>query len=82
MKVSSHEILEAGRTQAGMTFDDLWLAYFALGGVAPPAELRAYLLGEPATIDYDVVAQAINERFIDLGQNHPMPYLDELCVES
>jgi len=62
-----------------MSVDELWLAYFALGGIALPAVLRSYLGGDGAhSIDYDVLAQAINERFIDQGGNHPVPYSDDL----
>ena len=78
MSAPAHDVLEAGRVQAGMSFDDLWLDYFALGGAAPPERLRAYLADGGVSIDYDVVAQAINERFVGRGGDHPVPYSDEL----
>lgn len=74
-----HAVLEAARTRAGLTFEELWIAYFALGGRAHPDALRAYLAGASAQVtDYDVLAQALNERFLDMGQNHPVPLLNEL----
>lgn len=74
-----HVVLEAARAQASMSFRELWLGYFALGGTAEPGSLRSYLQGRRVnSIDYDVVAQAINEHFIDRGGNHPVPYRDEL----
>jgi hypothetical protein len=74
-----HAVLEAARAQAGMSFRDLWLAYFALGGAAEPDVVRSYLGGRRGySMDYDVLAQAINERFLDHGKNHPVPYRDEL----
>jgi hypothetical protein len=74
-----HTVLDAARQHAGMSFQDLWIAYFALGGTARPDEVRAYLGGGPvASMDYDILAQAINERFIDLGGNHPVPYREDL----
>ena len=74
-----HAVLDAARMHAGMSFQDLWIAYFALGGTAQPNVLRAYLGGSTAhAIDFDVLAQAINERFIDQGANHPVPYRDQL----
>jgi len=74
-----HEILEAARVQAEMTFDELWLAYFALGGADSPEVVRAYLGGLGThPMDYDVLAQAINEKFVDRGGNHPVPYSDDL----
>jgi hypothetical protein len=48
----------------------------AVGGDASPLELEAYLLGLLA-IDphqHDVIAQALNEHFLDCGQDHPVPY--------
>jgi hypothetical protein len=63
-----------------MSFHELWIAYFALGGAARPDEVRAYLGGGAvASMDYDVLAQAINERFLDHGSNHPVPYREELA---
>lgn len=73
-----YEVLEAGRIQADMTRDELWLAYFALGGLASRDAVGAYLDGGGGAMDSDVLAQAVNERFLDLGRNHPVPYLDEL----
>jgi len=75
-----HEIIEAARVQAEMSFDDLWLAYFALGGARPPDMLRSYLRGTATQpMDYDVLAQALNESFVDAGGNHPVPYCDDLA---
>jgi hypothetical protein len=73
-----HAVVEAAREQAGMSHADLWVAYFGLGGVAGPAALRTYLAGRPVpSIEYDLVAQAINERFLDREDISPVPYLDE-----
>lgn len=72
-----HEVLEAGRIQADLSRDELWLAYFALGGSASRDAVYTYLDGRGGAMDYDVLAQAINERFVELGQNHPVPYFDE-----
>jgi hypothetical protein len=75
-----HEVLEAARAHAEMTFADLWMAYFALGGAAAPDALRAYLAGtETPIIDYDVIVHAINERFVEAGGNHPVPYAEDLA---
>jgi hypothetical protein len=82
MSTPDRRILDAGRIQAGMSFEELWMAYFALGGTASARTIRSYLLHErpdPVTdSEYDLLAQAINERFLDQGQDHPLPYRDEL----
>ncbi len=79
MSLPAHEILESARALAGMSVDELWLAYMALGGNAPPSVLRAYLRGaDTGAVGYDILAHAINERFVDQGSDHPVPYSDEL----
>lgn len=80
MSMPFHAVLEAARTRAGMSFQDLWIAYFGLGGAKEPEALRAYLAGRgDGEMDANVVAQAINERFIDQGGDHPVPYGDDFA---
>lgn len=68
----SHET----RRDAGLSEPDLWLRYFALGGMRSPVDVRSYLQGTavPTDHDHDVLAQALNERFGELGRNHPVLY--------
>ena len=68
--------LEAARVELGLTLYELWVAYFALGGLRDSRALGAYLDGTGITTDtdHDVIAHALNETFVELGQNHPMPY--------
>jgi hypothetical protein len=42
-------------------------------------EVEAILGGVlvPSDDDHDVIALALNERFADLGMDHPVPYLTE-----
>jgi hypothetical protein len=56
-----------------MRLDELWLAYFALGGNAGRYELEAYLSGlmPLAAHEHNVLALAINER---LAQIPPSPW--------
>jgi hypothetical protein len=39
--------------------------------------VEAFLYGvlAPSGHDHDVIAQALNERFAELGGDHPVPYL-------
>ncbi len=39
-------------------------------------QLEAFLYGalRPSSHDHDVIAHALNERFVELGGNHPVPY--------
>ena len=71
--------LDLARRAAGLSQDELWLRYFALGGMTPALELEAICLGAlsaPDT-DSDRVVHALNERFTELGHDHPVPYSDE-----
>lgn len=70
--------LQQARHQAGLTVDELWLRYFGLGGLSTPLEVDAVLHGAltPSDFDYDILAHAINERFLELGGDHPVPYSD------
>ena len=68
--------LNNARQLADVTVRDLWMRYFALGGTASRADLSALLRGdmEFGAEQYDVVAHAINERFVELDMDHPVPY--------
>ncbi|MGH8897617.1 MAG: hypothetical protein ACRDZ4_11480 [Egibacteraceae bacterium] len=44
--------------------------------MSTPAELDSYLQEtvQPDPGEYDVIAQALNEGFLALGRDHPLPY--------
>ena len=71
--------LDRFRRKAGLSHGELWLRYFELGGMSTGFELEAFLYGilSPSTHDRDVIAHAINERFVELGGNHPVNYSSE-----
>ncbi len=48
-----------------------------LGGKASSFELDGFLHGalHLDRYQYNIVACALNERFTELGQNHPVPYV-------
>lgn len=63
--------LEMGRQAAGLSVEQLFVAYFALGGTANLGELGAFLGGQDDRLDdhqRDVAAHALNERLIDRGR--------------
>jgi len=72
----AYDALDTFRRSAGLTREELWLRYFELGGMSTALELEAFLYGAlvPTDHDHDVVAHALNERFVELGGNHPVPY--------
>ena len=73
------DALDRARRDASLSQEDLWLRYFALGGMTMPLEVEAYLFGalRPTAHDRDLLAHALNERFSELGRNHPIPYSDD-----
>lgn len=68
--------LEQARLDVGLSLDDLWMRYFALGGMSTALEVEAYLFGAlvASPHDHDVLAVALNERISELGGDHPVPY--------
>jgi hypothetical protein len=71
-------VSEETRRDAGLSGSDLWLRYFGLGGMGTPDEVQSYLLHRvtPSAHDHDVLAHALNERFTELGRNHPVRYAE------
>jgi len=70
------DVLDRQRRLAGLSHGELWVRYFGLGGMHSDGELRAILSGTAGTSahDHDVIARALNERFVELGGNHLVPY--------
>lgn len=66
----------------GLTFAELWVDYVGLGGSLPHSEIRAFMEGRRSISDYnhDLLAQALNEHFLDSGADHPLPYADEPTI--
>jgi hypothetical protein len=73
------DLLEQARRQVGLSIPDLWMRYFALGGMSTALELEAILYNALVADvhDRDVLTVAINERFAEIGGDHPIPYSDD-----
>jgi hypothetical protein len=69
-------LLECGRQMAGLSYANLWLAYFSLGGNLTPSELMSAL--RDSTLlphwDLDLLALALNESFAESGLGRPLEY--------
>lgn len=68
--------LEQARRGVGLSLDDLWMRYFALGGMGTSLEIEAYLFGALVAPphEHDLLAVALNERISELGGDHPVAY--------
>jgi hypothetical protein len=71
--------LDEHRRNALLSHSELWFRYFELGGMSSAFEVEAILYGalEPSPHDLDLIAHALNERFVELGGNHPVPYAED-----
>ena len=72
------------RRDADLSHEELWLRYFALGGMRSAFEIEAILYAAltPTARDLDLIAVALNERFSELGGDHPIPYTDDDTPET
>ena len=70
------DVLEHARREVGLSVADLWLRYFTLGGMSTALEVEGVLFGALRATDHerDLLAVALNERFAELGGDHPVPY--------
>jgi hypothetical protein len=73
------DVLNAYRQETGLSYGELWLRYFELGGMSNRTDVEAILCGMlvPSDYDHDLIALALNERFAELGQDYPVPYAKE-----
>ena len=65
-----------GLDLAGLDYPTLLIRYIALGGNGTVDDLRDHVISgacdDPA--EHNLIAQAINEVFLERGQNHPVAY--------
>ena len=69
--------VDLAREQIGLSREELYLRYFALGGLTEHRTMEAFLdgTGRPlGRVDYDMLIHALNDSFSELGRNHPIPY--------
>ena len=75
--------LEEGLSRSGMAYEELWLRQIALGGSAGRLEVEAYVLGLLVADAYqhDLLAQALNECFLERHEDHPVRYSDSTVAD-
>jgi hypothetical protein len=72
-------VLDLTRRRLGLSVADLWLRYFALGGMRSRLEVEAFLGGAPHPDAHNraLLVTALNERSQELGERARLPYADE-----
>jgi hypothetical protein len=70
------QAITAARRELAITAEELWLAYIAVGGDSTLARLRGWLTDgtDMSDREYDFLAQALNDQYVDRGGNHPVAY--------
>lgn len=70
--------LQDGMRLSGMSYPELWLRHISVSGTVGELELEAYVLGllVPDNFQHNLIAQALNEYFLEVGQDHPVAYRD------
>ncbi|MCU1451783.1 MAG: phosphatase [Acidimicrobiales bacterium] len=79
MQPHDQDNFDGARRDVGLSQDQLWVRYFALGGVAMPAEFEAFVVGalEPGRGERDILVHALNERSMELGSDRRWPYTED-----
>ena len=70
-------VVRNGYRLSGLSITDLWIRYVGLGGTLTLPHLEAYLRDDGGTVpagQYNVIVHAINERFMEMDLDHPIPY--------
>ena len=67
--------LDLHRRYAHLSVEDLWWRYFELGGMNTAPQLDALLHGsvEPTAHEYNLMAIALNERFMEFAPSRSIP---------
>ena len=64
----------------GVSLDDVWVAYFSVGGCATGATVGRWLEGETEIphLDHNYLAVALNEMFLDRDLGQPVRCVERL----
>ncbi len=72
-------LVELHRQRVGLSVEELWFRYFALGGMRMRGELQALLSGRAGLAsqhEYNLIAHAMNECFVERHLDQFIPYID------
>lgn len=77
---ASTRALQDGLERAHWGTIDLWRAALGIGGSFNPDDIDGILAERHRTTaeEHDVLASALNDHFVGLGQDHPVSYWRDL----
>jgi hypothetical protein len=84
MTVDLADYLRLGLEHASWLDVDLWIASVAIGGNLDIGEVASITSGAraPTRHEYDLLAAALNDHFVERGQDHPMRYWSEIADDG
>ena len=73
------QLVELNRRYADLSVEELWWRYFGLGGTSTAPQLDALLHGsvDPTAHEYNLMAAALNERFMEYDPSRSVPYVED-----
>jgi len=77
---ASAAVLRAGLAMSELDVQQLWGACTTLGGSMTPPQVQEVLRGERdvSSYEHDLLTQALNDDFTSRGQDHPVPYAEDV----
>jgi hypothetical protein len=72
--------VRAALSMLSLPIEHLWVDYMGIGGDLELRDLADFVAGRSALSEreYDRLAQAINEKFMDRDENHPLAYAEDI----
>ena len=80
MTTASSAVIRSGLQRLSWTVSDLWIATVSVGGSFSRQDVEDLTTGGRAAtpIEHDILVAALNDRFVDLGTNHPLATWSDL----
>lgn len=66
--------LADGLDLSGLSYAQLWLLYISVGGTTDLDGLRQQVAVDVDPYEHNMIAQALNDYFLDRGQFYPVGY--------
>ncbi len=80
MSATSAAAIRDGLLELRWSSIDLWRAALGIGGALSTQDVEAVASGQrdATEVEHDILASALNDHFVELGGDHPVPYWRDL----